>query len=225
MHAAQTMTSDDSAALLCAIQVACATIAPTWPLDQFIAVNPYWGRIDLPFDVASGTLTRLTGSCLYMPMQFYREAWKVGEIKSEHLRQALAEAGMPVSEDTMIDDLERAEPVASTLPLLCDTLDAKRDLVHEPAWRDTISVQISQFCAAYFDRDQADWHPASRAGLYTNWLTSMRQDHSITLLMHAPAIRARARTSPKAASTSSRRKPRTAGPIPSRSSIWSSSAD
>jgi uncharacterized protein YbcC (UPF0753/DUF2309 family) len=196
MNTQQTMPPDDSATLLSTIQVACATIAPTWPLDQFIAVNPYWGRIDLPFGVVSATLTRLTGSAMYMPMQFFRDAWKAGKITRENLREALVEAAMSDSEDTMIEALERTDPVAPTLPLLCDTLDAKRDLVHEPAWRDTISVQISQFCAAYFDRDQADWHPGSRTGLYTSWLLSMRQDHSITLLMHSPAIRARAKDLP-----------------------------
>jgi len=196
MNVPKQVMSDDPATLRSAIQAACDAIAPTWPLDQFIAVNPYWGRIDQPFEIASSTLTRLAGSRLQMPMHFYREAWNAGEIKQEHLRQALAEADRPFSEEMMIDALDCAEPSHSALPLLSDTLDSSRDLTHEPAWRDAISVQISQFCAAYFDRDQADWHPAQKTGLYSSWLTSMRQDHSVSLLMHAPEIRGRAGSLP-----------------------------
>jgi uncharacterized protein YbcC (UPF0753/DUF2309 family) len=197
MNVPQQVTSDDPATLRSAIQAACDAIAPTWPLDQFIAVNPYWGRIDQPFEIASSTLSRLAGSRLQMPMKFYREAWNAGDIRQEHLRRAQAEANSPVCEGTMIDALNLAEPVASALPLLSDMLDASRDLTHEPAWRDAISLQISQFCAAYFDREQADWHPDQKTGLYANWLTSMTHDHSVTLLMHAPEIRGRAKGLPR----------------------------
>ena len=38
------------------IDTACARIAPTWPLDQFIAVNPYWGWVDRPVGEAAAAL-------------------------------------------------------------------------------------------------------------------------------------------------------------------------
>ena len=31
-----------------ACQEACAAIAPAWPLDRAIAVNPHWSRIGMP---------------------------------------------------------------------------------------------------------------------------------------------------------------------------------
>ncbi|MCL4763146.1 MAG: DUF2309 family protein, partial [Burkholderiales bacterium] len=31
-----------------ACERACRTIAPAWPLDRAIAVNPHWGRIGRP---------------------------------------------------------------------------------------------------------------------------------------------------------------------------------
>ena len=196
MNAPQRVKLDDPAALRSAIEAACKAIAPTWPLDRFIAVNPYWGRIDQPFETVSSTLARLAGSRLQMPMGFYQAAWQNGEIRLEHLTQALAEADRPLSEGEIIDALDYKEQAVSPLPLLSDMLDAKRDLTHEPAWRDAITQQITQFCAAYFDRDQADWHPGQQGGLYANWLTSIAQDHSVPLLMHAPEIRCRARDLP-----------------------------
>ena len=196
MNSPQRVTLVEPAGLRSAIEAACNTIAPTWPLDQFIAVNPYWGRIDQPFETVSHTLTRLAGSRLQMPMAFYREAWNGGEIGLEHLRPALAEAHQPFSEREIIDALDGEEPAACALPLLSDMLDASRDLTREPAWRDAISQQVSQFCAAFFDHDQADWHPGRQTGLYASWLTAITQDYSIALLMHAPEIRDRARDLP-----------------------------
>ncbi|MBS2034541.1 DUF2309 domain-containing protein [bacterium] len=52
-----------------AVQTACSRIAPTWPLDRFIAVNPFWGFTHLPFQQASSLLQRLCGSSL-LPESF-----------------------------------------------------------------------------------------------------------------------------------------------------------
>ena len=41
------------APLKTAIDAACARIAPTWPLDRFIAVNPYWGQLERPIAAAA----------------------------------------------------------------------------------------------------------------------------------------------------------------------------
>mgnify|MGYP000965499287 CR=1 FL=1 len=55
-----------------AIARACARIAPAWPLDRQIAVDPYWGWIDRPIGEAAATLTALTGRGLTMPRRWYR---------------------------------------------------------------------------------------------------------------------------------------------------------
>ena len=52
------------------IDRACACIAPTWPLDQFIAVNPYWGWVDKPMPQAAAALEALGGTRLTMPRNF-----------------------------------------------------------------------------------------------------------------------------------------------------------
>ena len=46
---------------------ACDRIAPTWPLDQFIAVNPYWGWRGVSAPSAAATLGALAGTTLTMP--------------------------------------------------------------------------------------------------------------------------------------------------------------
>jgi hypothetical protein len=44
-----------------AVAEACGRIAPSWPLDRFIAVNPHWGWIDRPIAEAAAAVGVLAG--------------------------------------------------------------------------------------------------------------------------------------------------------------------
>ena len=183
---ATTVHSTVNSTVSSAVQAACRSIAPTWPLDRFIAVNPYWGWVDRPIEAVEGRLRQLCGSSLQMPRSFYRGAWQSKAFTLAHLAQAMAEASALEAPATVIAALDDAEAPHRALPLLSDLLDAKRALSREPAWRNVITHQVSQFCAAYFDTEQADWHPARTAGLYCGWRNAVAHDHGIALLMKAP---------------------------------------
>ena len=94
--------------------------------------------------------------------------------------------------ERLIQALDEEHPLPTPLPLLSDRLDHERDLHRQPSWCDTITHQVSQFCAAYFDRDQADWHADQSDRLYTSWRHAVVQDHSVPLLMHNSQIPVRA---------------------------------
>ena len=196
MNAQLKESSAAESAVAAAIQAVCGSIAPTWPLDQMIAVNPYWGHIHRPFERAAQELASIAGSNLAMPLSYYEEFWEAGDINESHLAQAIAEFQVSTTVPALLQILKDppAEPIPA--PLLCDALDRMRDLSHEPAWCDSITHQISQFCAAYFDHAQAIWHPEPEGGLYSSWRKVMMRDHSISLLMRAPGIPAKAATLP-----------------------------
>ncbi len=177
-----------------AIAAAVESIAPNWPLDRMIAVNPYWGRIQQPFSEVAATLARVAGSPMTLPLETYRKAWERAEIGVDDLQQALRENRAEQTLEQMVSALDRPQPALVPLPLLSDQLDRRRDLRQQPAWCDTITHQVSQFCAAWFDREQADWHPQQSGRLYASWRRALRQDHSVALLMQAPAIPALAGT-------------------------------
>ena len=175
-----------------AIESAIDAIAPTWPLDQMIAVNPYWGRIHQPFEEARNALAKIAGSPMALPLSWYRDAWQRGEITRADLEQAVSEMNSSVTPQQLLAALETEQNPPTPAPLLCDTLDSLRDLRHEPAWCDTITHQVAQFCGAFFDGDQADWRPTPADGLYTSWRSALTRDHSVALLMKAPDIPVRA---------------------------------
>jgi len=168
----------DQAALDGAIDAACGAIAPTWPLDRFIAVNPYWHWTDRPFDVAARELARLSGTSLYAPRDDYRAAWARGDFTRDDLQRAIRESGAARTVDEVLVALAAPRRQPPGLPMLSDHVGeiAEPGAASRPA--DAITLQISQFCAAWFDGDQADWHPARAASMFVAWREAALADHA-----------------------------------------------
>jgi uncharacterized protein YbcC (UPF0753/DUF2309 family) len=172
-----------AASLQAAIDSACARIAPTWPLDRYIAVNPYWGQLDRPIGAAAAQLAALSGSPMLMPRGWYRDQWQAGRIGRQHLQAAIAAAGAVCTVDELAGALDAVPMLPGRLPLATDLVDAQRDLGHAMAWRDYTTHHISQSCAAYFDQGQAAWGPDRGGGLYPSWLRQSAHDFSPAMLM------------------------------------------
>ncbi len=172
-------------ALQRSVDEACARIAPTWPLDQFIAVNPYWGWVDKPFSEAAAELARLSGASMWATRAHHLARWKAGDLRAEHLQAALASTPTVASAsvEALTHALHQAAVVPPQLRLMTDLVDAPRDLTHHVAWRDFATHQISQHCAAHFDRHQSVWGAPQAQGLYATWLQQMQGDRSASLLM------------------------------------------
>ncbi len=179
-----------------AMEEAIRSIAPSWPLDRQIAVNPYWGFIDRSFDQAAATLRRLVGSRFALAPSDYLNAWRDGEITQTALKRALAESGASVTLDGAIASLQIHRPTCTGLPLLSDILDERATPGAAPRWSDTITQQVSQYCASYFDAHQADWHRGQASGLFGGWRKGLESDHALEPLMNAPQIRARVQDLP-----------------------------
>ena len=52
-----------------ALKRATDAIAPVWPLDQWIAVNPWWGLKHQPIEQVSQALSRRAGQPMTMPAE------------------------------------------------------------------------------------------------------------------------------------------------------------
>jgi len=105
-----------------AVERACASIAPTWPLDRFIAVNPFWSRTHKPLPRVAGDLAALSGARLLMPRAWYAEEWRSGRLRSEHVREAIADSGAHVTEDDLLASFWIREPTSHRRPLVVDVL-------------------------------------------------------------------------------------------------------
>lgn len=170
-------------ALWSAVEGACSRIAPTWPLDQFVAVNPYWGYLSEPIRTVADRIESYSGSRMVMPRSFYRTQWKQGTLRVEDLQEALERSGLGISMAELLMHLEGESPAAPRIPLFASIADSERDLLHGMSVTDFITHNVSQHCASYFDESQSSWGTQRKSSLYESWLQHARTDRSPWLLM------------------------------------------
>jgi uncharacterized protein YbcC (UPF0753/DUF2309 family) len=180
------------------LATACQRIAPTWPLDQFIAVNPYWGFVDQPVAAAARQLGEMSGTPLVMPRAFYRAELQAGRLTQAHLQGAIDASRADCDVAALLAGLNAEPAVQPAQTLITTLLDGERDLSHAVAWVDFVTHQVSQHCAAYFDVSQAAWNP-ERTGLYSSWAAQAANDHSAALLMGYTGFGQRAAALPRGA--------------------------
>ena len=110
-----------------AIAAACDRIAPTWPLDQFIAVNPYWGWRSSSVVDAAARLGALAGTALTMPHSWFREERAAGRLGVAHLAAAAIDLGDPAlaaKARAVLDQPHEQQPsVIARMALVTDVRD------------------------------------------------------------------------------------------------------
>ena len=109
---------------------ACARIAPTFPLDRFIAVNPYWGLVTDRIELAAQQLGQWSGARLLMPRAWYRDRWQAGQLTTAHLQTALEHSQSTASVEQLVRHLDTDSSAVPRLTLMPHVLDERRD----PAW-------------------------------------------------------------------------------------------
>jgi uncharacterized protein len=175
---------------------ACDRIAPTWPLDQFIAVNPYWGWVQHPAPEAAAHLGLLCGTRLMMPRTWFREQWQAGRLRSEHLQAAISRSAGGYTVERLLAALDSPSAALERLPLISDRLDAHSHALAAIACADLVTHQTSQHCAAFFDDGQARWRMGDNS-LYGSWRRQITADRGIAWQRGRRAMIARLNTLPE----------------------------
>ncbi len=164
------------------VLIACNRIAPTWPLDQSIAVNPWWKMRDLAMSDVAAKLQALGDVHLLMPKSYYHSLWQV-QIKSSHIDLAVRDLGVIASETELLTYLTSTDNQPHWLNV-CDLLDADPSHDHKMPWREEVVQQISQFTALYLQYpEQMQYIKDLENNFYQVWLDVTRQDKGIEVLM------------------------------------------
>ncbi len=171
-----------------ACEQACQSIAPAWPLDRAIAVNPHWGRINRPLRQVAARMAVLGNIQVFPTREYLREAWAKGRMTQQDLSCALATLQHGEERAAPCIDALKQMPEVTHLPLLIDVLDDDPARHTRLSWRQAITQQVSQTCAAFFDEHQADWQPDRGQGLYAFWRDTLTHDHGIGVLMGLPDL-------------------------------------
>jgi len=133
--------------------------APVWPLERFVAVNPFLGLANGSFADAARTMARVAGARMTMPRRFYADALASGRIGAPHLQAALAEAraqglpGLPPDERfeqfVSADDGHQPTPLPTVADVVTDSTGTD--------WAKLVVERIGAWGATYFDQGQASW--------------------------------------------------------------------
>lgn len=179
-------------------------LAPTWPLADFIAVNPLSGLLDRPFADAAAIAADLLGARVTPEETWLRAAWRRGRITDDDLRAALARRLPAVLRRGPLPLGNRAyEPIALLLADLHQGITCPPPRRQGRTTAETLAPEVAalldthtvQWCAAYLDEGQSTWRmPGRDRSFYPAWRALAAHDGSLPRL-----VRARLRNLPERA--------------------------
>ncbi len=136
------------------LEAACERIAPLWPLDHFVAVNPYLGLAEQPFEEALATLSATIGARATLPADFYLAAFEEGRLTRDDLVAALAARPRAAAD---VDDLLARVRVDGDVEAAVVTVADVATAVTGNDWGRVATEQVAAWAAAYFDTGMAMW--------------------------------------------------------------------
>ncbi|QLE01197.1 DUF2309 domain-containing protein [Galbibacter sp. BG1] len=176
----KTETAGNTAeALQNVLQKACKRIAPVWPLENFVAVNPYLGLTELSFEEATKRLSKVGGVKTTMPLAYYLKAIKDGKLSANHIEHVLYRKGFSKNEAiefiSIIDVQDSKETDSYKVHSITDLVSHfdKKD------WNRFCIDRITSWAAAYFDKGQALWKsPHQNKGIFEAWKAEAQLDRT-----------------------------------------------
>tara|TARA_A200000159_G_C7338577_1_gene346159 strand:- start:8062 stop:10473 length:2412 start_codon:yes stop_codon:yes gene_type:complete len=169
---------------------ACEGVAPNFPLDKLIAVNPYWKLINSTQQDVSAKVHALAGISTVMPASHWLDLYKEGEISDNAISHSLIQYGITLDSGTFLSTLGNTTKKLE-LPLITTHFDSYRS-ASEMTWQDECLFQISQFCAAYYQHESPLVHVEGNSTadtLYKSWLNGLKHDAGINVLMNTRGLK------------------------------------
>lgn len=154
-------------------------IMPAWPLQNAVAVNPFWNYRDEKFDRVLETLSPALRTSLYMPLTWYREKLRAGEISLAALERARAEAmtvapHFPADLDSFLEASRGEGADIPARPTFAEFAAA------DNYWQRVIAHETGKHAAAFFDTRQALARPPWQTGsFWETWLAAQRMDRAM----------------------------------------------
>lgn len=155
--------------LLTMLRAACKKVAPVWPLENFVAVNPYLGLTDQKFESVAQELAAAGGIQMTLPTDFYLRKLKEGVMKTEDLANVLHKKNDEATVDGFIEGLESNLSQKDETAAIATVGDIATQVTNKD-WSRFATSRISVWAASYFDNGQAMWSAAnSKEGLFAAW--------------------------------------------------------
>lgn len=159
----------DQLVLVQILRMTCKKIAPVWPLENFVAVNPYLGLTDQTFENVAQSLATIGGIQMTLPISFYLKKINNFEISIEDLVKALNKNNYSLSAESFIEIMQDADGLPEMLSSIDIVADVASKLTKKD-WNRFMIARVSAWAASYFDKGQAVWSAANQTdNLYKSW--------------------------------------------------------
>ena len=172
-------------------------IAPVWPLQDYVAVNPYAGISDRSFLDARAFMRVFSDCESLMPIEHYAAEFHKGRFSVSDIESAienLSAVGIPLSltASQIGENLRTMGAVGVKLDRPAATPNPNRPIrtIAEYAtettdinWTEAIVEEVSKHCAAHYDQGQSSWSsPYRDLTLYQAWRTVAEYDRNLEIV-------------------------------------------
>ncbi len=176
LSAAAETAAPDPQAIAEAVAGAAKRVAPLWPLERFVAVNPFLGLASMSAPEAAQVLARVGGARLTMPISFYRDALAKGIIGDEDLLAALTACraldGLPGSVSAFKSAIAAAgDGIGAAIPSVAHTAQK----ISGQDWPAFVTDRISHWASHHFDKGQSVWRTTAEES-FAAWRTEASLD-------------------------------------------------
>lgn len=149
-----------------AIARAVGNIAPAWPLESTVAVNPFVGQASMRLAEVAALHQKLIGTDTLQPADRYLDQIRSGVISNHALKAALAKASYqdkPHSVEALEEVLRDGQENGRKVPTLAELAQKATGI----DWPTIIEDCIGRWAAGYFDRGGALWTAGTQSA--TAW--------------------------------------------------------
>lgn len=157
----------------------CGKITPVWPLEDYVALNPYGGFADQTLPQCHQSFRRFSNGTLLMPLHYYAAQFRDGNVTRSDIAEAIRQT------EPTLDNPSELPELAEIMFALNQSLRHQANVIEfgtqneppEGRWGTAIIEEISRHCSAHYDQGQATWaSPFKGQSLYAAWRETMKLD-------------------------------------------------
>ena len=156
-----TEESNQYKSILSLLRKAGKKISPVWPLERFVAVNPYLGLTDQSFEKTAYTLAAAGGVKMTLPASFYIQKIEEGVLQQSDLAETLQKRGINQNVDEFLKSVEKNLNNQADFKCVETVADVAGSLTGRD-WSRFVTGRVSTWAASYFDNGQAIWVAANK---------------------------------------------------------------
>lgn len=161
------------------LESVCGKIAPVWPLEDYVAINPYSGFASQSLTQTHQAFRQFSEGTLLMPLHYYAAEYRDKKVSSGHIAAAIEQLQATVGDSGVLPGLpDILFALNQSLRQGCEIVEfGTQNESPEGRWGTAIVEEISRHCSAHYDHGQSVWQsPFKGLSLYAAWRETMRRD-------------------------------------------------